>query len=135
MKPKNDLIQLISSLTSTEKAYFRKFAARHYKDGSTFLKLFNEMESKQKDPEYSEKKIKERFKNEKFIKQLPVTKNYLYNNILRSLNLYHSEDNIDIKISQLINNAILLNSKNLLSVLINPQNTWMRFILKGRRFG
>ncbi len=113
MKSKNDLKQLISSLTSTEKAYFRKFAARHYKESSIFLKLFNEIESNHNNAGHTEKDIKERFKNEKFIKQLPVTKNYLYKNILRSLNLYHAEDNIDIKISQLINNAILLNKKEL----------------------
>lgn len=115
MKPKNDLLQLISSLSSTEKAYFRKFSLRHYKKSSIFLKLFGEMEKISASDNYSEKNIKEHFKNEKFIKQLPVTKNYLYNNILRSLNLYHAEDNIDIKLSQLINNAILLNKKELFS--------------------
>jgi len=116
MKPKNDLQQLINSLSPTEKAYFRKFAGRHYKDNSTFKKLFDEMESAASSNEnYSEERIRERFKNEKFIKQLPVTKIYLYNNILKSLNLYYSEDNIDLKLNLLINNATILYKKELYS--------------------
>lgn len=116
MKPKNDLQQLINSLSPTEKAYFRKFADRHYKDNSTFKKLFDEMDSASSNNEnYSEERIRERFKNEKFIKQLPVTKIYLYNNILKSLNLYYSEDNIDLKLNLLINNATILYKKELYS--------------------
>ncbi len=122
MKPKSDLNQLIKSLSATEKSYFRKFASRHYKENSTFLKLFGKMESDSSGEEYSEKDLKSHFKNENFIRQLPVTKIYLYNNILKSLNLYYTEDNIDIKLSQLINNAVILYQKELYSQALKAVN-------------
>lgn len=113
MKPNSDLQHLINSLSGTEKAYFRKFASRHYKQNNTFSKLFNEMEANKDNGEFSEEDVKRHFKNEKFIRQLPVTKIYLYNNILKSLNLYYTEDNTDIKLSLLLNNAMILYKKEL----------------------
>ncbi|HRJ86207.1 MAG TPA: hypothetical protein PK753_11080 [Ignavibacteria bacterium] len=114
MKPKNDLKLLIDSLSPTEKAYFRKFSGRHFKEESTFRKLFDAIDStKSGSVNYSEDHIKEKFRNEKFIKQLPVTKIYLYNNILKSLNLYYAEDSIDLKLNLLINNANILYKKGL----------------------
>lgn len=122
MKPKNDLFQLISSLTPTEKAYFKKFSGRHYKNNNTFRKLFDGIESFSKDSAYTDKQIKERYSNEKFVKQLGVTKIYLYNNILKSLNLYYSEDNIEIKLSMMINNAVILYRRGLYSQALKITN-------------
>ena len=112
MKPKNELQKLINSLTPTEKAYFRKFAGRHYSKSSTFRKLFDHLE-KNSDSGFTDLNIKEKFRNEKFSKQPGVTKIYLYNNILKSLNLYYTEDNIDLKLGLLINNAAILYKKEL----------------------
>lgn len=112
MKPKNELQKLINSLTPTEKAYFRKFAGRHYSNSSTFRKLFDHLE-KSSDSGFTDLNIKEKFRNEKFSKQPGVTKIYLYNNILKSLNLYYTEDNIDLKLGLLINNAAILYKKEL----------------------
>lgn len=113
MKPKPELFQLIKSLSKTEKTYFKKFASRHYKENNTLTKLFDELDKKKSNGNYSEEDIKQKFKKEKFIKQLPVTKNYLYNNILKSLNLYYTEDNDDLKLNLIINNAAILYQKEL----------------------
>ncbi len=113
MKPKRDLQLLINSLSPTEKAYYRKFAKRHYRENSTFLKLFEEMEKYSAEEKYPGSKIKKTFRNEKFVKLLPVVKIYLYNNILKSLNLYYTENNIDIKLGQMINNAGILYRREL----------------------
>lgn len=113
MKPTQELHQLIKSLSKTEKTYFKKFASRHYKENNTFLKLFTELERKHVNGSYAEDDIKTKFKDEVFVTQLAVTKNYLYNNILKSLNLYYAEDNIEIKLSSLINSAIILYRKEL----------------------
>jgi len=113
MRPKSDLQELINSLSPTERAYYRKFARRHYRENSTFLKLFGEMEKRSGEEKYSESEIKTVFKDEKFVKQLPVVKIYLYNNILKSLNLYYIEDNIDLKLGQMINNAGILYRREL----------------------
>lgn len=118
MKANSELHQLIKTLNQTEKTYFKKFSSRHFKENSTFIKLFNELEKKPVQSDYFEDDIKKKFRNEKFIQQLPVTKNYLYNNILKSLNLYYTEDNIEIKLSSIINSAQILYRKELFSQCI-----------------
>lgn len=112
MKPKQELYQLIKSLSKTEKTYFKKFASRHQQK-NTLIKLFDELDKTKPNGKYSEENLKQKFKREKFIKQLPVTKNYLYNNILKSLNLYYTEDNYDLKLNLIINNAAILYQKEL----------------------
>jgi tetratricopeptide (TPR) repeat protein len=114
MKATNDLHKLIKSLSKTEKTYFKKFAVRHNsKENNTFLRLFNAFEVKKDDIRYNENDIKKKFKNEKFIRQLPVIKNYLYNTILKSLNLYYLEEKINIKLNFYLNSANLLLDKEL----------------------
>src|SRR5688500_17153020 len=90
MKVTDDLLQLIKSLDQTEKRYFKIFATMHVKgsDDNKYVKLFDAID---KQNEYNEEQIREQFKDEKFLIQLHVAKNYLYNIILKSLRLYHSE--------------------------------------------
>ncbi len=114
MKANDSLYQLIHSLNKTEKTYFRKFAKRfNGGNDSTYLKLFDSLHLKRPNGSYSEKDIKAKFCNEKFIRQLPVTKNYLFSNILKSLTQYYEEDNIDLKLSGLISAAGVLYKKEL----------------------
>lgn len=118
MKATSELHQLIKSLSQTEKTYFKKFSSRHCKANSTFIKLFNEFDRKNASNTYTEEDIKRKFRGEKFIQQLPVTKNYLYNNILKSLNLYYTEDNIELRLSSMINSAQILYKKELFAQCI-----------------
>lgn len=114
MKATNDLYKLIKSLTKTEKTYFKKFAVRHNpKENNAFLRLFNAFELKNDDPRYNENDIKKKFKNEQFVNQLPVIKNYLYNTILKSLSLYYLEEKVSIKLNYLLNSANVLYDKEL----------------------
>lgn len=114
MKATNDLYKLIKSLTKTEKTYFKKFAVRHNpKENNAFLRLFNAFELKNDDLRYNENDIKKKFKNEQFINQLPVIKNYLYNTILKSLTLYYLEEKVSIKLNYLLNSANVLYDKEL----------------------
>jgi len=106
-----DLFDLINTLSRSEKRYFKIFSTRHnIGDQNNYLKLFDEIE-KQKD--YNEKDIQEKFKEEKFIKQLPRIKNYLYEIILRSLDSYYSEDTADSKLKKLLHYASILHRKRL----------------------
>ncbi len=88
MKPSNDLFLLVKSLTKPEKRYFKRFCML-YSAGkkNNYLKLF-EVIDKQK--VYDERKIKEKFKKETFVKQLSVVKDYLQKTILKSLNSFTS---------------------------------------------
>ncbi len=114
MQVSDDLFQLIKSLTQTEKRYFKLLASLHHNKGSdnNYLKLFNAME---KQKEYDEGKIRKKFKNEKFLKQLFVVKNYLYNNILKSMRLYYSEKSKTAELSDLLRDIDILYDKSLFS--------------------
>ncbi|MEP7146932.1 MAG: hypothetical protein ABI792_07970 [bacterium] len=98
MKVTDDLFQLIKSLDQSEKRYFKIFATMHVKgsDHNKYVKLFDAIEVQN---DYDEEEIRKQFKKEKFLNQLHVAKNYLYNNILKSLRLYHSDKS---KLNELI---------------------------------
>src|ERR1051326_5972973 len=99
MTGSNELFELIKSLSKTEKRYFNLFVSRHSANDNNCLKLFKFIE-KQKD--YDEKALRQFFKDEKFIRQLPVTKIYLYGQILKSLTLFHGDKKIETQINDLV---------------------------------
>jgi len=100
MKPSEDLFLLIKSLTKTEKRYFKRFCKLYSTNKkNNYLKLFDAID---KQKVYDEKKIKEKFRNEKFVKQLSVLKDYLNKIILKSLRDYSE----NIKVSKIMNNVI-----------------------------
>ena len=112
MTPSHDLFKLIKSLTPTEKAYFRKFSlfTKYKVRENVYLRLFEAID---KQNEYNEEKLKKKFKNETFMKQLPVVKNYLYSRILDALELYHGEMNQRVSIRNTLNKAEILRKKGL----------------------
>jgi hypothetical protein len=109
MKPSDELFELIKSLNKSEKRYFHLFAAKNDpgKD-KNYLKLFNEISIMD---EYDEPALKDIFKGEKFIKQLHVTKNYLYKMIMKSLSAVYSEKSQKLFVKELIQNAGILYDK------------------------
>jgi hypothetical protein len=111
--PSNDLFDLIKSLSKSEKIYFKKFASVFSQNGDkNYIKLFKEIE-KQKASSYDENKIKQKFKNENFVKQLHVTKIYLYNLILKSLYLQSIKFDELSKLKEMINQIEILYRKEL----------------------
>ncbi|MDQ3021506.1 MAG: hypothetical protein M3R36_13195 [Bacteroidota bacterium] len=112
MKVTDDLFQLIKSLDQSEKRYFKVFATMHIKgdDDNKYVKLFDAIE---KQEEYSEEEIRNQFKKEKFLNQLHVAKNYLYNIILKSLRLYHSEKSKLNELMDILRDVQILFDKSL----------------------
>jgi len=105
-----DLFDLIKSLSKQEKRYFKLYASRHViGKQNTYVRLFDTIE---KQKEYDEVKIKKKFEGETFVKQLHVTKNYLYNLILNSLRQFNEAKSED-KFPMLIRNVQLLIDKGL----------------------
>ncbi len=89
--PSDKLFTLISSLTKSEKRYFKRFAMIHsMKDGNSYLQLFDAVE---KQKTYNEELLKKKLGKTRLVKYLSVEKAYLYNLILRSLVLYGSGNN------------------------------------------
>ncbi|MBI4930073.1 MAG: hypothetical protein HY841_04860 [Bacteroidetes bacterium] len=109
MKTSEDLFDLIHSMNSHEKGYFRKYSSLHVRgEKNIYMQLFEAISKQQK---YDEEKLKKRFHNELFIKQLPVAKNYLYNQVLKALRSYHYS--IHSEIMDMRHNAEILIEKSL----------------------
>lgn len=111
MKPTTELFDLIKSLNRSERRYF-KLNASVQKGNKNYLKLF---EAVVLQTAYDEQFLKRNYKNEKFITNLTVTKNYLYKLIVRSLNSYYNEKSVDTKLNNLLNKCRLLYNKALFS--------------------
>lgn len=107
----DDLFQLIQSLKQTEKRYFKIFASIHVKgEQNNYVKLFDAIDKQQ---EYDEKALLAGFQGETFVKQFAVTKNYLYNFILRSLRSYYSGSDAESRIQEEMESVKILFGKGL----------------------
>ncbi|MGB0840048.1 MAG: hypothetical protein ACPGXL_07910 [Chitinophagales bacterium] len=112
----NDLFQLIQSLKQSEKRYFKIYSSKHEKGSqSNYVKLFEAID---KQGTYDEAKLLRKFRNESFTKQFSVTKNYLFNFILRSLRAYHSGQTLVVKVREGLNDVRILYSKGLFKIAV-----------------
>jgi hypothetical protein len=115
MKVSDDLFRLIHSLDQSEKRYFKIFASMHIKghENNNYVRLFDAMEKLNSPNGYNEDIVKEQFKNENFIRQFHVAKNYLYNAILKSLRLYNSEKDKVSELRDILRDVQILYDKSL----------------------
>jgi len=98
-------------LSKTEKGYFKKYSSLYAPDKErVYLKLFDAI-ARQK--EYDEESLKKHFREEAFIQYFSVAKNYLYNLILKSLRSYHTENDVDVIIGNMLRDVKLLHGKAL----------------------
>ncbi|MFL3662611.1 MAG: hypothetical protein ACJ04Q_01330 [Flavobacteriales bacterium] len=98
MKKTHVLHDLIHSLSKSEKRFIRLNAQFHQGD-KTYMKLFDAIE-RQKN--YDEEVLKVKFRNEKFINQFGVAKNYLQQFILKQLRQYHAGLKVNIECKNLL---------------------------------
>lgn len=76
-------------MNGTEKGYFKKYSRINgLNANSNYILLFDAIDSQQK---YDETQLLKKFKEQSFVKQLPVAKNYLYEKILASLDSFHHD--------------------------------------------
>ena len=97
---------------------------------NTYTQLFDAID---KQVEYDETKLRKKFAGQVFIKQIHVTKNYLYKLILNSLRQYHenkSEDPFPV----IIRNAQLLFKKGLVQQSEKALDKAMKTALENERF-
>lgn len=102
------VFQLVKSLAKTEKRHFRLFAKRQGStDGLKFLQLFDAMDG---EAVYDDEKVLE---NAPAVKrtQLANMKANLYKQLLSSLRLYHSGQNLDIQLHEQLDYARVLYNK------------------------
>ncbi len=112
MKSKQDeLFELIKSLTGPEKRYFKVFSSRHVTKGENlYLELFDWMDERET---YNEQQLKQEFKGSPVLKQLPVLKNYLKKNILKSLRTFHTDVGTRREVNAMIDYSLILIKKRL----------------------
>ncbi|MCH2236137.1 MAG: hypothetical protein MK078_18035 [Crocinitomicaceae bacterium] len=85
MKRRDDLFELIQSLSPSETRYVSLNLKGARKKETDYLKLFNYIRGLKS---YDEKVLRERFHGEKFVNQLDVKKHYLYDSIVKHLLSY-----------------------------------------------
>lgn len=105
------LHQLIHSLELNEKRYF-KLHASFQKKNSNLAQLFDFLSGAK---HYNEEEVHQAFEGEKFLDQLAVTKNHLYEIILKSMRSYHLKRSVDFKLQGMMQDVHFLYEKGLAS--------------------
>jgi hypothetical protein len=105
MKSKEDLFQLVQAMSKAEKRYFTLDAQKSGRESARYLELFRDISDMD---EYDEAKLRERFG-----KNLPSDKGYLYDAILRSMRDYRSANSRSARIKEMILDARYLYERGL----------------------
>ena len=103
-----DLFHLIKSLSRTEKRYFKVFAGNTNSNNS--ILLFDYIDSLEK---YDEGILKKKIKDNSITKHLSTNKKRLYESLMKSLSVYHSNSSIDAKLMKGLHNVEILYKKAL----------------------
>jgi hypothetical protein len=105
------LFDLIKSLSSAEKRYFKIFSGRHLSnDKKGSLLLFEAIEGQD---QYDEAALLGNFKDEPFVKHFSITKNRLYHQVLKSLDAFHIQNSTEAELNQYLHYAEILFQKAL----------------------
>jgi hypothetical protein len=111
MKSRDDLFQLIKSLSAAEKRNFKLYNDKNAAPGNgNYELLFNLIEQQ---TIYDEKKVVKQLGNRNMTKQLSVSKHYLYNHILKSLETFQYQKNADKKLNSYLDQIAILHERSL----------------------
>ena len=107
----SSLHELIQSMSKSEKRYFKVFSSRHtIGEENNYIRIFDYIEQLE---EYNEELLFEYFEGEAFLNKFSITKNRLYESILKALDAYHANSSVDAQIFRLIHGAEILYKKSL----------------------
>ena len=109
-KASNQLFLLIKSLSKQEKRYFKIFSNRHSSDNNNYYKLYQIISQQE---EYDEEKVIEKLKDQQFVNRLSIAKTRLYDQLLKSLNAYHSSKTVDSELFFILQSIEVLYHKAL----------------------
>lgn len=105
------LFELIKSMSKSEKRYFKILSSRHtIGEENNYIILFDYIEQMSI---YNEDDLFNHFSGEAFLNQFSITKNRLYESIMKSLDAFHSNSSVDTQIARLIHGAEILYDKSL----------------------
>ncbi len=117
MASSKELFHLIQSLTTAEKAYFKKqssFGSSALNKG--YIKLFDILAGL---GQYDEEIIKKKSEKFPFSNYLSKAKNQLYHSILKTLRGFYLPNSIDLQLQEIIQEVELLYNKALISLCMN----------------
>lgn len=102
MKPTDNLHQLIKSLTSSEKRYFKVFAKRHVVGLQNKYEQLFDVYDGLPDDHYDEPELKQKLKKKNLGKNLADDKKNLQEMIMRAMLSFHSGNSIDTQLNDLL---------------------------------
>ena len=106
-KKADRLFELISSMSMSEKRYFKLFAGRHSgNEKSNYLKMFEVLE-KMEDFQ-NDLLVQQLEKLEVSTRYLSSDKNYLYNLVLRSLSAFHWSKTAGLQVKEMLHQVEIL---------------------------
>ena len=110
-KASDNLHKLIKSMTKPEKRYFKVFSSRHIiGESNNYQVLFDAID---KQEEYDEAKLMKKFKDKSFAQRFSISKNRLYNALLKSLDSFHSNSSIEAQLQRQLHSIEILYHKSL----------------------
>ncbi|MGZ3865360.1 MAG: hypothetical protein ACXVC6_00435 [Bacteroidia bacterium] len=112
MKKNSHAFTLIKGLTMSEKRYFKIFSERHtIGEQNKYVVLFDELDRiKEEDEAEIKKNLRRAGINTDF---LSADKNYLYQLVLRSLNVFHDSKTINLEVKEILSSVEILFYKGL----------------------
>lgn len=111
MSQPDSLYELVHSLTPSEKRYFKVYLKRNSLKGSNNYELLFDKICKL--TTYNGALLKQQLKGTSVEKNLSVTKHYLYEHILKSLEYFYYQSDIDKKLSSYKTQIKLLQDRGL----------------------
>ncbi|MEO1436188.1 MAG: hypothetical protein AAFV80_11680, partial [Bacteroidota bacterium] len=131
MGKQNKLFDLINSMTTAEKGFFKKYSAIHGRKSSNYIQLFDAIDRQKT---YDEAKLIQKFEGSSFAKHFSVSKNYLYNALLASLEEFHKGNT---PYDQIVHNFLrieLLTNRDLIEAAEQLLNQTKKLIEKNRLY-
>ena len=105
------LFDLISSMSKSEKRYFKLMSSRHtIGEENNYVRIFDHLD---KHTGYDEELLFEKFKGEAFLNRFSITKKRLYDHVLSALDSFHSSNSIEAQIHKMLHSADILFERSL----------------------
>lgn len=107
----SDVHELIHSLTKSEKRYFKVYCSRHSSSAdNNYVQLFDFIAGQK---EYNETEIFTYFDGELFLNKFSITKNRLYDQIIKSLDAFHATSSVEAQLYKQLHASSILYQKGL----------------------
>lgn len=110
-KASSHLHELIKSLTKSEKRYFKIYSSRHtIGEENNYIQLFDYIEQQE---EYNEEILFQHFKGAAFLNKFSITKNRLYESVIKALDAYHANNSLEAQLYKQLHASTILYDKGL----------------------